>query len=234
MEDLHANARVLRPLAQAAAQDYGSHPGRAGAPVGCSVVTDPQARIRRAPPLAADRRAAGGLPAHHSRTSGQPSSAWPAPSPRSTRRLRPLLLPEPAPRRPRTNLPLPLTRLIGRQTEVNAVRSAAAARRYPPAHADRPARHRQNAPGAAGRRRATRCLCRWRVLRGSCLDPRSRFGARRDRARARLRESSWPPAGGARAGLSARQAPAAAARQFRAPGSGRARRGGRAGGRLRS
>ena len=49
-------------------------------------------------------------------------------------------------------LPIAPTPLIGREQAVAKLAESAAAGRRAPGHADRPRRHRQDAPGAAGRR----------------------------------------------------------------------------------
>ena len=114
-------------------------------------------------------------------------------------------------------LPLPLTRLIGREQEVAALRGLLR-RAKPAGHPDRPGRRGQDPPRPRGRRAAGRRLRGRRRLRRSRPDPRPgpgrlshRQGARRARA-AGQRDSIAEHL----AAYLARSAPAARARQLRA------------------
>ena len=127
-------------------------------------------------------------------------------------------------RRP-NNLPVQPTPLLGREREVAGVARAPAARRRPPADADRPRRHRQDPPGAPGRRRADRPVRGRRLLRGAGPDLRSRPGRRRPSPR-RL-GCATSAAGRSWTTLKEylrEQADAAGARQLRADPGGRAGR----------
>ena len=122
-------------------------------------------------------------------------------------------------------LPLPRDPLVGRDADRAAVCPAADIGRHRAGHADRSGRHRQDAPGAAGRRRPGECFPRWRGLRRAGGTGRPGAGALQHRPGARRPSAEWaadprPTACGA-----AGPGPAAGVGQLRASGRGQFRRG---------
>ena len=91
-------------------------------------------------------------------------------------------------------LPVPPTRLIGREAEVAALVALLAQRRCPVGDPDRTRRHRQDAAGAGGRRRSARSVSGRRLLRRSLAADRSDARRAHDRRHARRAGSRRPAA----------------------------------------